>query len=82
MSETRRNLHQFWKRKQLYGVYTQVPHDLTAVLEESAAKRETAKPTITEPLSNEEFQERRRRKRKPLGNAVKEPRNQQYAPRE
>jgi hypothetical protein len=56
MVETRRNLHQYLKGKQLYstlyGVYTEVLHDLTAVLKESAAKGETAKITTTEPPSN------------------------------
>jgi hypothetical protein len=46
-------------------MYTEVLHDLTAVLKESAAKGETATITITEPPSNEEFREQRRRKRKP-----------------
>lgn len=54
---TRRNLHQPLKGKQLYsalyGVYTEVLHDLTAVPQESTAKGETAKTTITEPLSDE-----------------------------
>jgi hypothetical protein len=52
------------ERKQLYralcGVYTEVLHDLTAVLKESAAKGETAKTTITAPPSIEEFREQRR----------------------
>jgi hypothetical protein len=55
--ETRRNLHQLLKGKQLYSalyaVYTEVLHDLTAFLKESTAKEETAKNTITEPLSEE-----------------------------
>jgi hypothetical protein len=59
MAETRRNPHQLLKGKQLYialyGVYTEVVHDLTAVLNESAAKVETAKITTTEPPSNEVF---------------------------
>jgi hypothetical protein len=62
MAETRRNLHQFLKGKQLYsalyGVYMEVLHDLTAVLKDSAAKGETAKTIITEPPSNEDFRER------------------------
>jgi hypothetical protein len=45
MGETRRNLHQLLKEKQLYsalyGVYTEVLHDLMAVLKESAAKGES-----------------------------------------
>jgi hypothetical protein len=61
MAETRRNLYQFLNGKQLYsalrGRDTEVLHDLTAVLKGSAAKGETAKITITEPPSNEEFPE-------------------------
>jgi hypothetical protein len=48
----------------LYGAYTEVLHDLTAVLRGSAANEETAKTTITAPPSIEEFRERRRRKLK------------------
>jgi hypothetical protein len=44
MADTRRNPHQLLKGKQLYsaqyGVYTEVPHDLMAVLKDSAAKGE------------------------------------------
>jgi hypothetical protein len=68
--DTRRNLHQFLKGKQLYsalhGVYTEVLHDLTAVLKESVAKGETDKTTITAPPTIEEFRERRRPKLKPI----------------
>jgi hypothetical protein len=75
MADSRRNLHQFLKGKQLcivlYGVYTEVLHDLTPVLKESAVKEETVKPTITEPPSMEEFREQRRRKRKPTDDADK-----------
>jgi hypothetical protein len=75
MADTRRNLHQLLKGKQLYsalyGVYTDVLHDLTAVLKESAAKEETAKTTITTTPSMEEFHEQRRRKRKPKVDAHK-----------
>jgi hypothetical protein len=43
MADTRRNLHQRLEGKQLYsalyGVYTEMLHDLTAVIKESAAKR-------------------------------------------
>jgi hypothetical protein len=64
MAYTGRNLHQFLKGKQLYsalyGVYTEVPHDLTALLKESTAKGETAKTTITAPPSIKEFHEQRR----------------------
>jgi hypothetical protein len=56
MAETRRNLHQLLYSA-LCGVYTEVLHDLTAVLKESAAKGETAKTTITARLSIEEFHE-------------------------
>jgi hypothetical protein len=69
MADTSRNLHQLLKGKQqysaLYGVYTEVLYDLTAVLKESAAEGETAKTTITAPPSIEDFREQRRRKRKP-----------------
>jgi hypothetical protein len=61
MGETRRNLHQLLKGKQLYsalyGLYTEVLHDLTAVLKQSADKEEIARITITELPSNEEFRE-------------------------
>jgi hypothetical protein len=61
MADTMRNLHQLLKEKQLYnalyGMYTEVLHDLTAVLKEIAANREAAKITITEPPSNDEFRE-------------------------
>jgi hypothetical protein len=60
MVDTSRNLHNFLKGKQLYGVYTEVPHDLMAVLKVSASMRETAKNAITAPLSSEEFHEQRR----------------------
>jgi hypothetical protein len=75
MVETGTNLHQLLKGKQLYsalyGVYTEVLHDLTTVLKEVAAKGETAKITITEPPSNAEFLEQRRQKRKPSDDANK-----------
>jgi hypothetical protein len=75
MARTRRNLQQLLKGKQLYstlyGVYTEVLHDVTAVLEESAAEGETTKTTITAPSSIEEFRERNRRKRKPTDDADK-----------
>jgi hypothetical protein len=68
IQNTRRNLHQLLKEKQLYsalcGVYTEVLHDLMAVLKESAAKGKKAKTTNTKPPSNEEFREQRRRTRK------------------
>jgi hypothetical protein len=61
MADTRRNLHQLLKGKQLnsalYGMYIEVLHDLTAVLKESAAEGETAKITITAPPSIEEISE-------------------------
>jgi hypothetical protein len=38
-------------------MYTEVLHDLTAVLKEIATKGEAAKITITEPPSNDEFRE-------------------------
>jgi predicted nucleic acid-binding protein len=64
MANTRRNLHQLVKGKQLYRglyvVYTEVLHDLTAIL-----KGETAKTTITVPQLIEEFREQRRRKLNP-----------------
>jgi hypothetical protein len=58
---TRRNLQQLLKGKQLYsslyGVHTEVLHDLTAVLKESAANGETAKTTITPLPSIEKYRE-------------------------
>jgi hypothetical protein len=75
MAEIMRNLYQFLKGKQLYsalyGEYTEVLHDFTAVLKESGDKGETAKITTTEHPSNEEFREQRRRKRKPSDDANK-----------
>jgi hypothetical protein len=75
IAETRRNFHQFLKGKQLYsalyGVYTEVLHDLTAVLKENAAREEAAKTTITGPPSIEEYREQRSRKRKPTDYAHK-----------
>jgi hypothetical protein len=75
MMDTRRNLHQFLKGQQLYSalydVYTEVLHDLTAVLKESDAKGETVKTTIIAPPSIKEFHEQRSRKRKPTNNADK-----------
>jgi hypothetical protein len=75
IAETRKNLHQFLTRKQLYSAlyrgYTEVLHDLTAVLKVSAAKWETGKITSTEPPSNKEFREERIRKRKPSDDADK-----------
>jgi hypothetical protein len=57
--DTKRNLHQLLKGKQLYsalhGVYTEVLYDLMAVLKDSAAKVETATAMITAPLSIKEF---------------------------
>jgi hypothetical protein len=75
MADTRRNFHLFLKGKQLYsalyGVYTKVLHVLTAVFKDSAAKGETAKATITAPLSIEEFCNQRRQKQKPAHDANK-----------
>jgi hypothetical protein len=77
MADTTRNLQQLLKGKHLYsalyGVYTEVLHDLTAVVEESAFKEETPKTTITAPPSIEEFREEERRKRKPTDDADKRP---------
>jgi hypothetical protein len=75
MADTRRNLHQLLKGKQLYsstlyGVYTEVLHDLTA-----AAKGETGKTTITAHLSIKEFHEQRRQKQKPTYNTDKRAKN-------
>jgi hypothetical protein len=67
MAET--NVDQLLKGKELYsvryGVYTEVLHSLMAALKEGAVKGETAKTTITETSSIEEFREQRRRKQKP-----------------
>jgi hypothetical protein len=75
MADTKRNLHQLLKGKQLYsalyGVHTEVVHDLTETLKESAAKRETVSTTITAPPSIEKFREQRRRKRKHTDDAYK-----------
>jgi hypothetical protein len=75
MADTSRNLHQLLKGKQLYsalyGVCTEVLHDLTAVLKENVAKGETAKTTITTPLPIEESREQRRRKLKPTDDTHK-----------
>jgi hypothetical protein len=73
--DTRRNLHQLLKGKQLYnvlyGVYTEMLHNLMAVFRESTAKGETAKTAITTPFSIQEFHEQRRQKWKPTDNADK-----------
>jgi hypothetical protein len=47
MADTRRNLEQLLKGEQLYGVYTEVLHDLTATLREKPAKKERSQTTIT-----------------------------------
>jgi hypothetical protein len=60
MAETRRNLHQLLKGKQLYTALYGVLHDLMADLKESAAKGDTTKTTITESPINEKFREQRR----------------------
>jgi hypothetical protein len=63
-ADTKRNLHQLLKGKQLYsvlyGVYTEVLYDLTAVLEESTTEEETAETTFTGPPSIEKLREQRR----------------------
>jgi hypothetical protein len=86
MADTRRNLHQLLKGKQLYsalyGVYVEVLHDLTSVLKESTAEEKTAKTTITAPPSNEKFHEQRRQTRNLQMTLTKEPRNQQHLPQE
>jgi hypothetical protein len=73
MADTRRKLHQLLKGKQLnsalYGLHTEVLHDLMAVLQESAVKGETTKATITAPLSTHKFSEQRWRKWKPTDDA-------------
>jgi hypothetical protein len=56
MADIRRNIYQLLKGKRLYsalyGVHTEVLHDLTEVLKESAAKKKAAKTKITHiPLS-------------------------------
>jgi hypothetical protein len=71
MADTKRNLKGKQLYSALYGVYTEVLHDLTAILKDSAAKGETARTTITASLSIEEFREQSRRKRKPTDNADK-----------
>jgi hypothetical protein len=75
MADTRSNLQQFLKGKQLYtslyAVCTEVLPDFTAVLNESAAKGETAKTTITEPPSKEKFRKQSRRKREASDDADK-----------
>jgi hypothetical protein len=75
MADTRRNLHQLLRGKQLYrtlyGVHTEVLQDLAAVIKESAAEGEIPKTTFTAPPSVEEFREQRRRMRKPTDNADK-----------
>jgi hypothetical protein len=75
MADTRMNLHQLLKAKQLYsalhGVHTEALHDLAAVLKEGATNGETAKTTITAPPSIEEFREQIRRKRQSTDEANK-----------
>jgi hypothetical protein len=48
-----------------------VLHHITAILKGSATKEETAKTTITAPLSIKEFREQRRQKQKPTDDADK-----------
>jgi hypothetical protein len=52
-------------------VYTEVLHNLKAVLKEDAAKGETAKTTITASPFIDKFREQRRRKQKSTDNADK-----------
>jgi hypothetical protein len=51
MADIRRNLHRFLKGKQLYnalyGLHTEVLHDLTAVLKNNVNKGEITTTTIT-----------------------------------
>jgi hypothetical protein len=72
MTETRSNLHQLLKAKQLcsalHEVYTEVLHNLQAVLKES-----TAKTTIT--ASVDEIREQRSRNQKPTDDADKRTKN-------
>jgi hypothetical protein len=83
MADIRRNVHQLVKGKKLhsdlFGMYTDVLQDLTAVLKESAARGETAKATITAPPSVEEFREQRKCKRKPADDAYKRAKNLKIA---
>jgi hypothetical protein len=60
-------------------LYTEVLHDLTAVLKLFAAKGEAAKINITEPPSNDEFLVQNRRKRKPRDDADKRVKNPEAA---
>jgi hypothetical protein len=73
--DTRRNLHQLLKGEQLYsalyGVYTEVLHDLMAALKESTTKGETAKTTVTALLPIEKFHEERKQKWKHTDDANK-----------
>jgi hypothetical protein len=86
MADIKRNFHQVLKGKKLhsaiYGVHTEVLHDLTAVLKESGAIRKTAKTTMTAPLSIEEFSEQRRRKRKPTDEVDNTAKKSTISPRE
>jgi hypothetical protein len=86
IADTRRNLHQLLKGKQLnsslYGMYTEVLHDLTVVLKGSAAKVDTDNTTITAPPFIEEFREQRRRKRKPADAADERAKNPTTSTRE
>jgi hypothetical protein len=75
MEVTKSNLHKLLKGEELYsalyGMYTQVLHDLKAVVKESSSQGETAKTTITAPPSIEEFPKQERRKRKSTDDADK-----------
>jgi hypothetical protein len=75
MVDTRRNLYQLLKGKQLYStlhsVYKEVQHNLTAVLKNNAPKGETAKPQLLSTPSSKEFRQQRRQKRKPTDDADK-----------
>jgi hypothetical protein len=86
VAKSRRDLHQLLTRKQLhsalYGVYTEVIHDLTAVLKESAAIGETAKTTITTPHPKRNSASREDERGNFQTMSTKESRNQHHPPRE
>jgi hypothetical protein len=64
MADARKNFHHLLKGKQLYstpyGVYTDVLHNFTAALKDSATKGETANTSINASPSTVEFSEHRR----------------------
>lgn len=86
MGDTRGNLLQVLKGKQLYsalyGVYREVLHELIAALKEIVAKVKTAKTTITALPHIEKFHDKEDESGNLHTTPTKEQRNSQHPPRE